>query len=412
MALAALIPTSARGASDEQRALAESADLKTILRVALAQNVELDESRARQAAAEARGRAVGRLPDPELKAEQWGVPLKRPYALDQADTLMVGLRQTLPAWGTRRALTRMAEADAAALAGSARGKRVDLAADVRLAWAEYARTHEELRLHREHVTLTSRLVQLARLQYQSGRGTQQDVLRLALELSRLHADIARIEQERRTSAALLNTLMNRAPAAPLGPPAALTVPAEDTRGEVALDPRRAELVSAQQSVERNRAALDLAERSARWPTLMLGLDYMYMAMAPAAHGYGAMVAISLPWFGGRRAEVDEAAHTLRASEKALTGARLAARYDLENAAARLQAARTSFAIVDGDLLPQARRALESAQAAFSVGQGDAIGLLDSLRSFLQVSVERVRAIARIVGAQAERDRAAGREVPL
>jgi len=39
-----------------------------------------------------------------------------------------------------------------------------------------------------------------------------------VELSRLHTDVAAIEQERKSSRAMLNTLMARAPDARLGPP--------------------------------------------------------------------------------------------------------------------------------------------------------------------------------------------------
>jgi len=37
-----------------------------------------------------------------------------------------------------------------------------------------------------------------------------------------------------------------------------------------------------------------------------------------------------------------------------------------------------------------RQSFEAAQAAFSAGKGDALGLLDSARSYLQVRLEHVR----------------------
>lgn len=413
VALGASAPAAADTAADEA-ALAREARLPELLRVARARNPELDESRLRAEAASARGRAAARLPDPELKYEQWGVPLERPFALDRADTVMLGVRQALPAWGTRAARARVAEEEAAAAGDEVRARRQELEARVRRAFAEYARTHHELRLHREHVDLTSRLVELARLGYQSGRSTQQDVLRLALELSRLHADVARIEQERRSSQALLNALMNRPPAAPLGPPPEPAPPSPATPVEELardLDRHRTDVVAGERAIRRDQAALDLARRAARYPTVMVGVDYWYMPMLDTRHGYGAMVSMSLPWLGaGRRAEVTAAERTLRADERALEAARVAARYELEDAAAQLEGAQRTFEIVERDLLPQARRTFESAQAAFAAGQGEALGLLDTLRSYLQVRVERVRAIARIEAALAELDRAAGREV--
>src|SRR5678816_3105779 len=66
----------------------------------------------RARAAGARSEAASRLPDLEAKYEQWGVPLSRPFALDRADTLMFGLRQTFPAWGSLEARGRAAQEDA------------------------------------------------------------------------------------------------------------------------------------------------------------------------------------------------------------------------------------------------------------------------------------------------------------
>jgi len=90
----------ARAAAGDEAELARSARLETILRVALERNRDVAESEARARASDARSQAASRLPDLEAKYEQWGVPLARPYALNEANTLMFGVRQTFPAWGT------------------------------------------------------------------------------------------------------------------------------------------------------------------------------------------------------------------------------------------------------------------------------------------------------------------------
>ena len=83
--LAFLTALDARAASGDEAELARSARLETILRVALERNPEVAENQARARAAEARGQAASRLPDLEAKYEQWGVPLARPYALNEAN---------------------------------------------------------------------------------------------------------------------------------------------------------------------------------------------------------------------------------------------------------------------------------------------------------------------------------------
>ena len=121
--------------------------------------------------------------------------------------------------------------------------------------------------------------------------------------------------------------------------------------------------------------------------------------------------MNLPWLsGGRRDRVREAEHALAADMRALESARNAALFDLRDAQARLKAAQQSYRIIDGDLLPQARQSFESAQAAFAAGKGDALGLLDAARSYLQVRLEHVRALTRLGSSFGDLERAAGADL--
>jgi outer membrane protein TolC len=401
----------ARAASGDEAELARTARLDTILRVALERNRDVAENEARARAAEARSGAASRLPDLEAKYEQWGVPLARPYALNEANTLMFGVRQTFPAWGTLDARGRAAAEDAGSAADTLRARRQEIAAQVRRTYAIYYRSDQELRLHLEHAGLTSRIVELAKLNQRTGHGSVQDVLRLELELTRVHTDVARIEREQRSSRVLLNALMNRPPDAPLGPPEDLAVvPSTDVRAlERGLGANRPEIDAAARAVRRSEALLDVARRSGRYPQLMVGLDYWYMpTFVEFQHAYGAMVAINLPWLSGRhRDEEREAEQTVIAERHALEAAQVAVRYELRDAAARVDSAKQSFTIVDQDLLVQARKSLEATQAEYAAGRGDAAAILDALRSYLQVRIERVRALAELASSEADLERAAG-----
>lgn len=398
-------------APPEDAELARSARLETILRVALERNRDVAENQARARAAAARSQAATRLPDLEAKYEQWGVPLSRPYALDQANTLMVGVRQTFPAWGSLEARGRAAAEDAASAQDASRARRQDVAAQVKRTYASYYAADQELHLHLEHVGLTSRVLELARLNQRTGHGSLQDILRLELELTRLHTDVARIERQQRSSRALLNSLMDRPTEAPLGPPEDLSVtPSSDIAAlERSIDAARPEVAAAARGVRKSQALLDGARQSARFPNIMVGVDYWYMPTFPDFHhAYGAMVGINLPWLSGRhRDEEREAEQTVAAERHALESTKNTVRYELRDAAARVDSARQSFTIIDQDLLAQAKRSLDATQAAYAAGQGDAVGLLDALRSYLQVRIERVRALAELASSQTDLERAAG-----
>src|SRR5215831_4421083 len=126
--LLAVPAAGAEPARADDAELARSARLDTIVRIALERNRDVAENQARARAAEARSQAASRLPDLEAKYEQWGVPLQRPYALDQAQTLMIGVRQTFPAWGTLDARGRAAAEEAGTAENASRARRQDVAA--------------------------------------------------------------------------------------------------------------------------------------------------------------------------------------------------------------------------------------------------------------------------------------------
>ncbi|HTA20853.1 MAG TPA: TolC family protein [Polyangia bacterium] len=411
----------ARAAGDDgnadapaDRELATEARLSTILRVIGERSPDLREASERMRAAEARAGASARLPDPELKSEVWGVPLAHPLGFDQANTIMIGLRQSFPAWGSRDARVRAASEEASAAGDAAEARQQDVAAQARRAFAAYARADREYRIHLEHVGLTSRIVEIARALYQVGHGSQQDLLHAQAELSRLHVDVAGIEQQRRSAQALLNALMDRDPDAALGPtPDLSSVDVTTATSEAAADDRRLaerrpELKAAARAVKRSEAALDVAKREADLPSFMVGADYWYMPTQPAHNAYGAMVSMSLPWLNlGRRDEVRAAEHTSAADRSALRAQQAAARFQLRDADAKLRAARETLALIHDRVLADARRSFESAQASFQSGHGDVTPVLDGARNYLEVRIEEVRAMADLESDRADYARAAG-----
>jgi outer membrane protein TolC len=62
-------------------------------------------------------------------------------------------------------------------------------------------------------------------------------------------------------------------------------------------------------------------------------------------------------------------------------------------------------------LPQARHSFDSARALYRGTQGDALGMLDALRSLVDVRLERERARARVEAALADVERAIGGPLP-
>jgi outer membrane protein TolC len=178
--------------------------------------------------------------------------------------------------------------------------------------------------------------------------------------------------------------------------------------ERTLEAHRPEIAAAEYAVQVRASELDATRASARLPSFMVGLQYMYMPPETERHNYGVMFSMSLPWFNAAHVEAVRAAEAKLAAERsALTSTRSVARYALYEAEERLKAARASLAIIERDLLPLAQQSLESAQAAYRGGESDLAGTFDALRALLDIRIERERALVQVDTAVADLERAAG-----
>jgi outer membrane protein, heavy metal efflux system len=408
------VPAPEMAIAQLERALAEEATLSDILRLARARNPELGELEARVRAARAIAPAAGRLPDPEFEYQLWAQPLARPHALGEAGMHMFGLQQTFPAFGSLRAESEAAQARTGVAVATRRTREQDVALRVHQAYAEYYRAEREYRIHLEHAALAERSLELARAAYTAGSQTQEGVLRIAVELSRLHTGIAAIDRDRRTARALLNTLMARPAAAPLGPPAApapLDVDVRAERLERELVDRRPEIAAEKGAVRMRERELDAARASARFPNVMVGVQYMFMPPESERHNYGVTLSMTLPWLNPAHTDAVRAAEAnLAAEQSALSSTELAAHYELYEATVRLGAARETLAIIERDLLPRAEQSYTSAEAAYRAGRADSLGIVDALRSLLDVRLEHERARSSLLVALADVERAAGQPI--
>jgi cobalt-zinc-cadmium efflux system outer membrane protein len=393
---------------------AEGAPVLTVaaaIETALRSNPDLAATRELASASRARARAAGRMPAPELQGTLWQAPLKDPFDWSEADMLMIGLRQTFPAPGSLSLREEAGKATASARDADADARRQALVADVRKAFAQYAHAVREEAVHVQHMALNRALVDLARVRFESSTLSKRDVLRSTYELSRLHADVASVTRLRRSAAAMLRLLMALPADTPLGDPEQRGPPL--AAPDLASLEERAEVVpavaAASQALAAAEAALSAARREGSWPDLMVGLDYGYGPM-DRRQTYTLMLGVPLPWLSGaRRDAVVEAERNLAAARRSRESALNAARFEIEDAAARVDAAREALGILDGDLVPQAERSAAQAQADFRTGQADAMSVLEALHTLQSVRLERSRAVLALEEAHADLDRAAGIE---
>jgi outer membrane protein TolC len=388
--------------------------LQAALDEALARNPELIALRA-QLEADRRGPDQARiLAPPMLEAQIWQWPLNT--ANPAGATYMFMAQQEIPGRGKRdlRATLSLAEVAAGQAAIPVRAR--DIVSDIKRTYAELFVARKSVDVTNDTIALLRQIADGTQVRYASGKGTQQDVLKAVVEISRLHEEVVRQTERVRLAEARLNTLLGRDAAAPVGP---LAEPVETAAlppvGElqtIALE-RQPELAMARADIARAEAATAVA-RSERKPDFFVRGGYMLMPGDAGA--FTASVGITwpnAPWSRKRvdlaieQAELDARAARAR-YDAALNGLRLM----VQEAYVRLESAAARAALLRTSIEPQSEQALDISRVGYQADRGGFLDIIDNQRLVIDARLGYYRALAEMEQARADLERAVGAPIDI
>jgi len=390
---------------------AREVDLETLLRIARERNPELREGVSRTRAALAGVRRAGAWDDPMLVLKTEGTPLRQPTSFNRAMENSLGLQQAIPFPGNLGLRSEAAVREAESLHETYRMRERDVLARVTKAYFEYWALERELETHLEHIRLLEEFERVSEARFRTGAVSQQDVLKPQVELVTLQNEVLGTRQRIDSARAALNALLGRPAAAPFGKPKEPAAPS-DLIDAQALSARALEvnpdIRAAQFRIRAVKTQLQLAEREAVLPDFGVGVDYMQIPGESDA--WAGMLSINLPWLTGkRRAEVRRLEETLRAEEAALETVRTRVLFEVRDAASRVEAARKSLVLFEGELLPKSGQSVEVSRSSYEKGTTSFLDLLDAERSRRDVRLRSYQARAQYASALADLERAAGED---
>lgn len=304
----------------------------------------------------------------------------------------------------------MARAGAAEAGWMVRGRAA-------MAFYDIYRADRQLAVMREGLALLRTFEAVTRAMYGAGTGRQADVLRASVEVSRMEADLVRMQAMRFSAAARLNAVLGRPSATPIAavafPALPVDLPDADTLEAWALEDRPL-LLRHRLALARAQDQGRLAEREI-WPDLTVGLQYGQRRdpeMGTERMG-SVMLGFSLPVFARHRqyAMRREAAAMERMAQAELEDAEVQARARIAELSAELERARTLVHLYRSQVLPQGEATVQSALASYRVGAVDFMTLVDA-----QMAVNGFRQEMFVLGAEygtavAELEMVLGRELP-
>ncbi len=324
----------------------------------------------------------------------------------------VELSQRVPWPGKLGSLEKAAEAEAQARFEDYMATRLDLALATSHLFDEYYLVERALEINQAHRAVLRQLEQSAEAHYGAGRGSLQDPLAAEIEVADLERQRIALETERQVRIADLNTLLHRAPNAPLPPPPKrieldTREPAPSAELQQIAQRTRAELRAAAHRIAAAKARGDFAD-SNYFPdfTLMASYNSMWQEVE---HQFMLGIAAPIPLQRGARAgAVEEAkAEALRARAE-LSQEAAEVRREVEVAREKLVEALKVLQLYQKRLLPLARDRLKAARRGFQTGSNDFSDVVGAEHRLHGIELEFIFSKGEVSKRRAELDRALGR----
>ncbi|HSD90815.1 MAG TPA: TolC family protein [Kofleriaceae bacterium] len=379
--------------------------VEDVVSLARSRRAEITAAQAKARAAGHRPKLVSALDDPMVSFSVDHLPFN-----GMGMNWSVTFQQTFPLSHVRGNRERGAEAGARRELADAERVQRDVELDAAEAFWMLAEARAVVEIVGTQYSLADQLVKAATARYSANMGTQSDVLRAQIEVSRLDAERRATAAEVRAAEVMLNTSIARDADAPI-PDLDATVPevAPPTPDSVARSAaKRPELRA-------GRAEIEQAEAERR----VMGSMYAPMAMVqtgPAytmteSYGWMAMVGISIPlWRGKLKAGTAEADAMVDMAKSDLEAMQRMADGQARQAREKVVAARERYLALRDDVVPRAEQAIAPTLAAYSAGQVPLVSVVEAAQALWSAQRELVMARAELGLAWARLRRASTEEI--
>lgn len=372
--------------------------LEEYIRIAIEENPELRSLQHLYEAEKERAREVGVLPDPEVNIMYDFNPM---MAESQLGRFSVSAMQMFP-WfgslGTRRDAQRAAaEANRAQIDV----RQLDILRDLQIAWFDIADVEQQIRIVNDQIDLVLELQTLVEIRYETGRAAQADILRIQMEEARLKNRIENLEDQLKPLKAGFNEYLNRAPDSVVE-----TTEQIETQQVLYSDEQIHQIVRAENprfdGIESRGNALDQQQRVAQLggrPSIGLGIEVMGrdfgpMSMNPdATESFIGMATVRLPIFRSRtNSQQQQITSRKRALDTELIQTENRLTSEVEAALEELRKSERNLRLLDEELVPRAKQALDILRDEYSVGRARFDELLLIQRELLDLELERIEAV--------------------
>lgn len=405
-----IVSVSSLAFAAEGRAGEKEVSLAEVVSEIRRRNPDLAAMDASRVAALERSVAAGAMPHPSVGFAITNVPVPSFSLTEDMMTMSpeIMVRQQFP-WFGKRALRRDIEGTgASAVEAEAAAFQLELEEAAAASWANLWLAVSSRSVVLEQQRTLERFSQLAKARYAAGAGSQSDLLRADVELARIREPLASLDEMEHRARVALAALLALEGGVFEGRPVAPVLPDLPPTPEPLLTSVESHPEIKGLEVQEERSLLEerLARRD-RWPDPEVGL--MYGVRAEGHDMVGVEVMFTLPIFASSRedrlaaaARSDARSASLR-KEARSNGLKAEARAAFQGAATQARL----LSLYEDELLPRARRNLESAISSYRSGSVDFLTLLDARVQLQAQELDSLRARAAYLREWARLQRALG-----
>jgi outer membrane protein, heavy metal efflux system len=371
---------------------APGATLEEVLAIARRLSPELAARALDTEAAQARVAIAGSLADPTLRITSDEIDRT---SGPRQNKMYYTVEQEFPLWGKLELRRDQASADMARSRADTRATETELIEKVKVAFAQYYQSDQAIRTTEDLHRVVHDMASVARDRYAQGRGTQQELYKAEVEITRPSVEVVRLEARRRSAAARLNALLARPIDAPLARPielralpsdAALTPDALMQRaraGNPLLAGRDAQIAAA-------AAGKQLADKN-WYPDVMLKAGAIDRT-GNGPNGYMAEIGFRVPLqWGLHQAQQREAAAQVGAAQARRQALELQIQGELGEFTADLAGSRRTADLIRTQLLPQSQALLRSGVAGYGLGRAELVDVLRAEHDLANLRIELLSA---------------------
>ena len=191
-------------------------ELSALIKGATERNPAIIAAREKWQSAQEIIKARGALPDPQLNYTYFVEPIETRVGPQRH---ILGVKQKLPFYGKRDLLAEVASKEAEVLEATYEAMRQEVIRQVKKNFYQLFYISTIIDITKNEQEILRRFEHIARTKYATGKGSQQNILKVQVEISKLEDKLLALLKQRQTAAAMLNTLLDRPADHPLGKPA-------------------------------------------------------------------------------------------------------------------------------------------------------------------------------------------------